>query len=73
MLLKAAVGVTTAADTKGLPHSYSRNKVDFVIVIVFAVVTGADLLDGVFELAQEDATPWPFMSFLAGEEVVTVS
>ena len=43
------------------------------IVVAFAVVAEADLFDGVFELAEEDATPWTFTSFLAGEEVVAVS
>ena len=42
--------------------------VHFVVVIAFAVVNEADLLDGVFELAEEDATSWPFLSFLVGED-----
>ena len=42
--------------------------VHFVVVVAFAVVDEADLLDGVFELAEEDATSWPFLSFLAGED-----
>ena len=47
--------------------------VDFVVVVAFVVVTGADLLDRAFESAEEDATSWPLMSFLVGEEVVAVS
>ena len=43
--------------------------VHFVVVVAFAVVAEADLLDGVFELAEEDATSWPFAPFLVGEEV----
>ena len=42
--------------------------VHFVVVVAFAVVNEADLLDGVFELAEEDATSWPFLSYLAGED-----
>ena len=73
VLLKSAVGATAAADASGLLCSYSRNNVDFVVVVAFAVVAGADLLDGVLESAEEDATPWPLALSLGGEEVVAVS
>ena len=46
--------------------------VHFVVVVTFAVVDEADLLDGVFELVEEDATSWTFLLFLAGEDNMDV-